>query len=167
MQFPTDEDLYKGHEATSAEQPKQSDLASRFVALTKRERELQAQLDEIGKEKDAVGRLLVDDWTERCIQNMTVDGMRISLREDFYANKKADKDGVSKESVVAALEAVGLGDIVRPDYAPGTLKARVREFALTEVDGNEVYDLERIPEELRAVLNVGTIVKPVATRASR
>lgn len=145
-------------------EPMTADPVRRLVELDKEEEELRARLSQISEERAKLEGTIVEDWIDRGIQSMTIDGRVVYLVEQFFASKKADRDGVTKDRVLAALRECGLGDLVREDYAPGTLKARVKELATEEVDGEEVVNLDLIPDPLRSVLNVGTTIKPIVRR---
>jgi len=131
-----------------------------FVCLENRKKELDAELKAAKQRLDDIEQLLIPQFIEDGVQNMTVAGRTISLVQDIYASPLDDRD-----HVVAALKASDLGQYVAENYNTNSLTAFVREVArdvaaLAEMQGR-VYDegevLHALPKPLDAALKISFV----------
>lgn len=125
------------------DETKNEDMLARFVALEKRRRGLEAELDATKKESAGVAEMLLDEWADRGQQNARVEDLTVFVSHDFYCNKRA---GVPAAQVCDLLDRFGLERLVAPGYSATSLKAWVREQLTAGSD---------LPVELEAVLSHG------------
>jgi hypothetical protein len=104
--------------------PLENDNLARFVALEKRRREIEGELDAIKEEARQLEEWLLDEWADRGQQNASVDGLTVYVAVEFYCNKVP---GVETPEICRRLEAAGLGDLVAPAYNAARLKSWVKE----------------------------------------
>ncbi len=77
-----------------------------------------------------------------------VERFNIHTRREFFCQKKADRDGVTQETVCAVLRQLGLADLCQETLRRTAVKARLREWL---ANGTE------IPRELRSVFQWGEV----------
>ncbi len=140
-----------------------------FVSLENRKKELDAQLKAVNQQLVELEELLVPQFVEDGVQNITCDGRVVYLRTDVYASAK---DG-DREAVVAALKASELGQYVSENFNSNSLTAYVREVkrdveqsaksenrAFTEDDVRQA-----LPDPLGSVLKVSFVMKLASRKA--
>lgn len=119
------------------------DTLRRFVALTKRKRELEAKLDEVKAELVDLEAEVLRVFEECGIERITVDGMTLFLRRELWASKRED---VSWEEACRKLIEAGFGEYVSPRFSTQSISALIRE--------REQDNLPPVPEGLEDVLQV-------------
>lgn len=134
--------------------PLPDDLLERFVALEHRRHRLEADLDDTTKEIAGLQEPLQEQWGERGVSQVKMDGLTVHLKTTFYCSKAP---GMATQTVCDALQKSGLGNMVVDGYAPSSLTAKMKELVATE-DGD-------LPEALSGLLNYGELTK-LATRRS-
>jgi hypothetical protein len=137
-----------------------------FVCLENRKKELDAELKATKQKLDDIELLLIPQFIEDGVQNMTVDGRTVSLVQDIYASPLDDRD-----HVVAALKASELGQYVAENYNTNSLAAFVREVArdvamLAEREGR-IYSEQDVLHALPAPLGTALKVSFVHSLRSR
>jgi hypothetical protein len=95
-----------------------------FVCLENRKKELDAELKQTKQKLDDLEQILVPQFVDDGVQNMTVDGRTVSLAQDIYASPLIDR-----EDVVNALRKSELGQYIAENYNANSLTAFVREVA--------------------------------------
>ena len=125
----------------------------RFAALYKRRKELEAELERNVTEANKLSVVVLEDWAEQGINLAKVNGVTVYTSFDFYCSKKPETDTAT---VCKAMKASGLKRLVNPSYAPGSLKAWVKER--TEAGSD-------LPECLGAVLNYGEVPRLKARKS--
>ena len=129
-----------------------SEMLREAVAISKWKRELDAAGKLVKQAEAKLHPLLMDEMALAGMQNANIDGMTIYIQEQSFVNKKSDEDGVTKDRLCDVLDNIGWGDLVRDDYSPSSLKARVLE---------RLHEGEEIPTELGECLNITTTHKVV------
>jgi hypothetical protein len=130
---------------------------SRFVTLTKRKRELEAELDSLKKQINALSIPLRDYLSRDSghYDKVTVKGYTISVRSQVFARHF---EHVSAQQVCDALRQVGMGQFVRDSYSSQALSNHVRELEAAhkeELKNGTILSLsELLPAPLARVLNV-------------
>jgi hypothetical protein len=132
-------------------------LLAEFVALEKRRRDADDQIDEIKARVAVIEPLLLEEMGELGLTNANIDGLCVFQRTDRYVSKKSEADGVTTLMVVQALRDCGLDYMVSPNYASASLKSKVAEWIVGGIE---------VPPALAAVLNIGETLR-LATRKSR
>lgn len=128
---------------------------SQYVALAKRKKELESQVESVDKEMAAIHDAIVDDWIDRGQQNASIDGMTLYIANEFYCSKRG---GVETNKVCDTLKANGLGKLVAEAYNTASLKSYVKEHWDEETKASD------IPGDLAAMLNFDTVAR-LRTRA--
>lgn len=129
------------------------DLLVEFVNLDREKAEIEKRLGEIKERANLIGKALLDDWANRGMQSVNLQGRTVYIRRDFYCSKKG---GVETQKVCDALERMGHRSMVNPSYSPASLKALVREI----VDNDQM-----VPEGLNVLIHYDTVPR-LMTRAS-
>ena len=98
---------------------------------------LEADLDELNKERGALEEQIIDEWLDAGCNSVELDGRKTYLRVDTYASTPQGMDAVA-----ALLTGGPYADIVKPSVNKQTLSALVRE-------------LDELPAEWEGVIEVG------------
>lgn len=122
-------------------------LAQDFVRLTKQQEGLEAQLDAVKRERDAVHARLLREFERSGLQRLTVDGRTVYLRREVKAFKAK---GVKTEDLLDGLRAAGLTDYVKESYSAQSLTGLAKTWDREE-HGEEA---EQMPPELEGLLTV-------------
>lgn len=130
-----------------------TDQLARFVALDREKRDLEARLEDIGKEQGALQNELLEQWADRGQSSANVDGLCVYISHDFYCSKRKE---FSTEQLIETLQESGLERVVQIGYNASSLKAFIKEQLAS---GSE------IPENLSAMINYDTVAR-LRTRAS-
>jgi hypothetical protein len=120
-------------------------LVRRYKALKEQQAISEAEAKAMKDEAEIIEEQLIEQFSEAGVQNLNVDGKTVYLHRSIYAQRLPDK---TAEDVIAALEAAGAGDLVKPTVNANTLSAYVRE--LTEDD-----DAPGLPPAVAEVLAPG------------
>lgn len=128
-----------------------TDWLKRFVALSRRKKELEEELNSVTLELRTWSDTLAEDMAMAGLQNAKIDGATVFIRTDRFVTKKSGK---TMEEVCEILRACDMSDLVGTAYNANSLKARIREM---QDEG------EPIPDALQAVLNIGEVQRVVAT----
>lgn len=130
------------------------DNATRFVALVKEERALEASLKDVQRQKAALEEVIVDEWADRGQTSVNIDGMNLHIHGEFYCSKRKEAE---MSQVCRMLESQGLGRLVNkaPSYHAAALKSAVKE----------IVDQGNVPEVFGKMLNFDTKYR-LRTRAS-
>ena len=100
----------------------------RFAELTIRKRDLQADLDAVNKEIEAIEPEALEYMMEEGLQNVKLQGGgTVFLRTDVYASLIDDEAG-TKASAHMALKRARLGYLVKPNVNAQSLSAAIREL---------------------------------------
>jgi hypothetical protein len=126
-----------------------------FARLDNWRRQLEECLKFAKEQQDALAPSLLEDMGLNGIQNVSVEGLSVHQRRDFFCNKLSDKDGVSQAMICQALSDMGLGYMVSEGYNASALKSKVREWVDEGVE---------IPSPLKDMIKYGESVKLVATK---
>jgi hypothetical protein len=118
-----------------------------FVCLENRKKELDAELKATKQKLDDIELLLIPQFIEDGVQNMTVDGRAVFLAQDIEASPLDDRD-----HVIAALKSSDLGQYVAENYNTQSLRAFVREVAADVRQCCQRQDRLFSEEEVRAAL---------------
>lgn len=141
------------------------DRLALFVELERTRRQLEEATKENDAKRAAVNKALLDDFAEVGIQNISVEGLRLYVREDKFVNKCKEFDS---DAICVLLEEEGLGYLVKPGYNATSLKAAIVEQVEAEIKPNEDFRIavaRVVSPRLREALNIGTIQKIVAVKA--
>ena len=111
----------------------------RYIELTLRKRQLDAESRRIGEDLETLEAALLDRWIEEGRQSERIDGVTVYISKRTWATPREG----NRQAVVDALEALGMRDMVT--YNTQTLSAWFKEQA--EV-GQEV------PETLTEVVSL-------------
>jgi hypothetical protein len=120
------------------------DLVSRLVDLDKRKRALMSELEEVQEERTAVQNMILERWDRTEKTRATIRGVTVYRAHQTWARPKNG----DYERACAALQKIGLGDLVQTRFNTNTLSAWVREQEDTDTP---------LPEELRDVIEVDTV----------
>ncbi|MBP8953567.1 MAG: hypothetical protein KBI47_14330 [Armatimonadetes bacterium] len=113
------------------------DKVRRFMELKDKISALEADLDELNKERGALEEQIIDEWLDAGCNSVELDGRKTYLRVDTYASTPQGMDAVA-----ALLTGGPYADIVKPSVNKQTLSALVRE-------------LDELPPEWEGVIEVG------------
>ncbi len=117
--------------------PRMQDRLKRYVALEKRRRVVEEELERVKADSDVLAKLLLEDFAEAQASSFVCDGLTIYRRTDHYVSKKT---GVATSVICAKLAEIGRPDMVEAGYAPAAMKSYVLEqlSQLKELDGEIV-----------------------------
>ena len=118
-------------------------LLAEFVELENKRRELNDQLDIILERTKVIQPQLIDMFADTGIKNARVGKLTVFIKMNKWCSKKSE---VSTEEVCKVLKECGLGYMVTDGYNPSSLKAKMTEYDVAEVEP---------PASLAAVLNRG------------
>lgn len=119
------------------------DLLVEFVNLDREKKQLEKRIEEIKERKQQIQSVLIDEWTNRGIKHVSLNGRTVAIVNNFICAKKA---GVTTEQICDVLRTVGFGDLVKTKhYESGALKALIREI--------ENDDDKEIPPELEPLIH--------------
>lgn len=113
----------------------------RIQDLTAEKNRLQAELDEVKRQRADLERELVEAFTEAQTNSTTVRGRTVYLQRTVVASKRP---GVTTEQLVAALRAIGKEELITKD----TVSAQTLSAFVREIDAAD----EELPPELAAVV---------------
>jgi len=100
-------------------------VAKEYVTMRGEFAAAEEKLAELKKKIESREAWLLEQMKLNGTTKLTVAGKTIYETSDCVVSKGS---GVSTEEVVATLRDHGLGDLVSDSYAPGTLKAKVKEY---------------------------------------
>jgi hypothetical protein len=122
---------------------------TKFVRLTVRKRELADETKEVEKQLRALEPSLLSYLGEGGYEKVKVEGYTLSPHREpwVYPAEHATKD-----TVIAALKACGLGHYVHEDYSTRSLTKYVRD--LEEAAGTIENTLAILPVELASVIKI-------------
>lgn len=123
-----------------------------YVALEKRRRELEAELEATNTKIAPLQASLLEQFADLGMQSANVDGLTVYVRCDRYVSKR---QGVATESVCEALRQCGLGYMVSDGYNAMSLKSKIKEY---QEQGIEV------PAALGELLNIGELPRLVTRK---
>ena len=129
---------------------------TRFVALDNRRKELEAKVEALKAECLSLDEVLQEQFADEGIMSVKTDEGTVYLHTRFYCSKMK---GVETSVVCAALEANGMGAMVRPGYAPATLTSKMKEM-FGEDNVPDVFagvESENPAECVEALLSLGEI----------
>lgn len=95
----------------------------RWVELTDKKRQLEADLRPIADELSAMEEPLIEAMTSAGIQSIQIDGMSVFKQREFYARIK---EGLEKQDVFDRLRAEGLSNCIQLGHQ--TLRGMAREW---------------------------------------
>lgn len=125
---------------------------NRWVTLTERKRELEAELRPV---QDALTELepgLLEDMALAGMKAATVNGMCIYQQREFYARPK---EGMDRDTLIARLTAAGFGHCLQLGYQ--TLRGLAREWAEAG---------EEPPAGLRDCIDLGEVFRLRSRKSS-
>lgn len=93
-----------------------------FVDLTKRKRELEAELKGVNKEIEGVKEAALEEMAEAGMSSVPFDDMTV------YAAKQVRAKVADQEAACAALRRAGYADLVKESVNLNTLSAFLREL---------------------------------------
>lgn len=120
-----------------------------YIEISSKLKQLGDEVEALSEKKNALERELVEELAVGGVDNVRLDGVTVYRWSTLRSNIKSGQ----KEAAIEALRSLGYGDIVKEEVTvnANTLAAVIREIAL---DGTKVYDVDRIPPELRERLNI-------------
>lgn len=118
-------------------------LARAYARIDAEIREHNGAVDVLKEHKLALERKIVDGFTDEGIQSMNVDGKTVHLQRTLWP-----KLDTSREEVMEALEDVGWGDIVRPNFNSNSLAGMIRDL------DRDDEDMPIMPPELEGKISV-------------
>jgi hypothetical protein len=118
-----------------------------FVALEKRKRDLDSELEQIAARLDDLEQALVPQFLNDGVNSLRIDGRLVYLAQEVYAGPVNDRS-----EVIAALKASELGQYVSENYNTQSLRAFVREVAEEVRLRCEQQERLFTEEEVRAAL---------------
>lgn len=98
-------------------------LTKRLIDLTLRKRELDAESRKVGEVIDQIERELLDAWIDAGRQSERIDGVTVYIAKRTWATAREG----NRQAVVAALESLGMADMVT--FNTQTLSAWFKERA--------------------------------------
>ena len=128
-----------------------------LINLTRRKKEIDTELKEIEREIRFLGPQIVEDMIDNEMQKLTIDGATVYLRTQLWARATRDDPDseyaseFEQERACEALEAAGLGDLVKPRFNVHSLSAEVRRMTKAG---------EPIPPEFEGAINVTQNTEP-------
>lgn len=114
---------------------------ARFVAKTKRRKELEEELSTIKEELEGLESTLRQQFAQGGVQRITVDGMTVYLHRAVRA-KYADK-----AAAVQALLDSGHDDYVKPDFNFNSVSSLISDLTGAKDKGRIALDLDGLPPE--------------------
>lgn len=128
-------------------------LLHEYAELLNKKDALERDLAVVKSKMNEIENVGVDFMLEKELQNLTINGRVLFLRENRFAEKIAEK-----EVVVETLKKVPeFRDLVNDNYNANSLNARVKEY----------YDLNgRLPDEFDNVISIGTQHKMGSRKAA-
>lgn len=119
-----------------------TDMAKEYLAAADQAKALEAQAKAAKQERDDLEAALVDAMLDEELQSLKVQGRLLSLRQQMHVTPDMTKE----EQLFGALEAHGLGSIIKRTINRNTLTATVKEQM--EINGDE------LPAWLDGVVNI-------------
>jgi hypothetical protein len=107
----------------------------RFVELSKRKNQLEAELKAVKADIEAVKDPLMQQFSQDGMTKATVDGMTVYISSQLWASAK-DGDAAG---ACAVLKKIGLADYVKENFNTQSLSAYVREVAKNGEDYPEGF----------------------------
>lgn len=136
-----------------------AELAISIARLDDRAAALEAQVEQIKKERQNLSQLFMDQLDFEKVESIVVDvdgsPRRVGLHEQFWAKK--NDESVSSEDVYDALIAVGCDELATKTYNTQSLSAWMRE----RFRENKEYEL---PPELAALIGFKKVTQVRVTR---
>jgi hypothetical protein len=129
-----------------------TDELKRFVALEKRRRQLEIEIDNIKSEAAELELRLLPQFELSGMERISIDGRTVYVERKLWAKAKND----DKPAVCKALKHCRLGDYVEETFNVNSLSAYIREL---DREG------QAVPDVLASVLDVNEIFK-LRTRKS-
>lgn len=123
-----------------------TDAMKQYTTLVLEKRELEGRIKVINQQTEALEKILVEQFQLNGVQNLQIAGATLCLHPQLWARVA---DGKQAEAS-AALESLGLGEMVKPSINAQTLSAWVRERRDNK---------EAIPPQLLDVLKISETVK--------
>jgi len=124
------------------------DLARRYVLLVDERARLEAALDDVKSRLSTLEPHLVDAMQSDQVESLRVEGRTVSLRREIWASLR------DREAGVAALQAAGLGDMVRASVNHQTLSAWVRERVRDAPPGEDLSLALDVADDLREQIRI-------------
>lgn len=122
--------------------------ARRVVHLDNRKAELEAELEEVKRERGQLQELLIDQMAEQGLQSLKADGRTIYVRREIWA---------SAQDIKALEEFPATAGFVKPSVNGNTLSAYVRELPRDE------WDTPLVPDQIKDAVRV-SIVNKIGSR---
>jgi hypothetical protein len=94
-----------------------------YVALAREKGKIDADLKQIADQMGDLEKVLLEEFSRNGMQNCKVDGATVYINRRLWAGAAEGK----AENLVAALVAIGAGDLVKPKVNSQTLSAWVAE----------------------------------------
>lgn len=132
-----------------------NDFLIEYVALAKRLRELESDLDVTKRRMRELEPLLLEEFGLAGIQNINCDGICVYVRKEWHVNKKSEAEGVTTALLLTRLKANGFSDLCHESYSAPALKSRVLEI---------IENDDEIPSEVAECLNIQQVLKLVTRK---
>lgn len=143
--------------------PLPDDLLEKFVVLEHRRRKLEADLDDTKKAIAEIQEPLQEEWGERGVSQVKMDGLTVHLKTLFYCGKRGE---VETAAICTMLKQEGLGSMVKLGYVAASVKARVKEWVDRDKERKEdEQDESHVPDEIKRCFRFGETTS-VASRRS-
>jgi len=135
-----------------------------FATLGALRRLLDDALKTVRAEEDRLAEPLIKDMANDGLASANIDvpllenkveRFNIHTRREFFCQKKADRDGVTQETVCAVLRQLGLADLCQETFDAAAVKGRLREWLANSTE---------IPRELRSVFQWGEVTRLVSSK---
>lgn len=131
----------------------------RFLALTKRKRELDAELRKTKDELAPLESWLADDFASRGVQSIKINGYTVYLKRDLSVKSK----GGDTAAVVDKLRRARLGELIGISWP--RLRAWVKERCYREDLDEWDTDINKLPPSLREVVEISEFTKVCCRKA--
>ncbi len=142
--------------------PLPDDLLERFVVLEHRRHRLEAELDATKKAIADIQEPLLEEWGERGVSQVKVDGLTVHLKTLFYCGKRGE---VETAAICTVLKEQGLGSMVKLGYVAASVKARVKEWVDRDKERKEDDNESYVPDEISKCFRFGETTSVASRRA--
>lgn len=136
-------------------------LCHQLVELERKRKTLEKEVKETKKKIEGMWKPILNEMTKAGLRNISLeDGVRLQPTRAVECSKRT---GVDMQTVIDALRKCGWEWLVSEKYAPGKLKARIKEIEEERKEAGDIPEkiLDLLPENLRSFFNLVEINKIV------
>ena len=136
-------------------------LCHQLVELERKRKTLEKEVKETKKKIEGMWKPILNEMTKAGLRNISLEGgVRLQPTRAVECSKRK---GIDMQVIIDALRKCGWEWLIGEQYAPGKLKARIKEIEEERIEAGDVPEKmsDLLPENLRSFFNLVEINKIV------